>query len=163
MRSSTWSTTVVERPDHLFIIGAQRSGTTSLFLQLDAHPSVTMAKPVKPEPKFFLDNDALEPGWQDRYQQFFPHPEGKAVLGEKSTTYIERSDAGERIAIAFPEAKIVALVRDPIERAVSNYRFSVANGYERRPIDAALDPQNLVPESPADVSTSPYALSLIHI
>ena len=59
-------------PDHFVIVGAQRSGTTYLYGLLDEHPEIEMAKPVRPEPKFFLD--------YDRYALGLDHVRGAAVL-----------------------------------------------------------------------------------
>ena len=65
-------------------------------------------------------------------------PSPRQIRGEKSVGYLESAVAADRIVATLPHARIVAILRDPIERAVSNYRFSVANGLEDRSIEAAL-------------------------
>ena len=63
-------------PDHFVIVGAQRSGTTYLYGLLDEHPEIEMARPVRPEPKFFLDYERYALG-RDAYEaQLFPDADG---------------------------------------------------------------------------------------
>lgn len=123
--------------EHFFVIGAQRSGTTYLYHALDRHPEIQMARPVRPEPKFFLD-EAQHSGGVVEYVRRYFDPDGPAVRGEKSTSYIESAAAAERIAAAFPGAGIIAVLRDPVDRAVSNYRLTRASGLESRSLDEAL-------------------------
>ncbi len=124
--------------EHFLVVGAQRSGTTYLYQVLDEHPGVAMARPVWPEPKFFLDDDKFDRGMDWYEETFFFHAEPGQIRGEKSVGYLESAVAADRIVATLPHARIVAILRDPIERAVSNYRFSVANGLEDRSIEAAL-------------------------
>lgn len=121
----------------VFIVGAQRCGTTLLYRLLDSHPDVTMARPVRPEPKIFLADEVVgDPLAYDA--RLFADVAATPVRGEKATSYLEHPAALDRIAKTFPDAHIVVAVRDPIERAVSNYRFSVDHGLEDRSPDAAL-------------------------
>jgi len=118
----------------LFIIGAQRSGTTYLYRALDEHPEIAMAKPMRPEPKFFLDEHGI-----DTYDRtYFSGASSEPVRGEKSTSYIESPAAAERIAHTFPDALVIAALRNPVDRAISNYWFTVNNGLETRPLNEAL-------------------------
>jgi hypothetical protein len=73
--------------DHFVIIGAQRCGTTFLSHLLDEHPDVEMAKPFRPEPKFFLDEEQFARGL-DYYDRRFFTEDRTRVRGEKSTSYI---------------------------------------------------------------------------
>ena len=59
--------------NHFFIVGAQRCGTTYLYNLLDEHPEIEMAKPVKPEPKFFMKDDLFEKGL-DFYKEKLGRP-----------------------------------------------------------------------------------------
>lgn len=117
------------RPAHFVIAGAQRSGTTLLYRLLAEHPEITMAAPEQPEPKFFLREDAVELGLEG-YQRHFPIGARTSVRGEKSTSYIESEAAARHIRAVLPDARLVFVLRDPVERALSNYRFSVAHGVE---------------------------------
>lgn len=144
---------------HALIIGAQRSGTTFLNQVLGAHPDIAVAQPSRPEPKFFLDEECLRKGrdWYDR--TYFSHHPDAAVKVDKSTSYIESPQAAERAAKIVGDAVIFVSLRDPVARAVSNWRFSTTNGFEERPLDVALA-ENLRSSSdwdPAATSVSPFA------
>jgi hypothetical protein len=127
-------------PGQAFVIGAQRCGTTSLATALERHPQVAVAQPRRPEPKAFLvpgaDRDV------DGYLTRFYGALGPdvRVRCEKSTSYLGSELACAQIARAFPEAHVVAMLRDPVDRAVSHYRFSRASGVEDLPLEEALDP-----------------------
>jgi hypothetical protein len=144
-------------PRHFFIAGAQRCATTYLYRMLEQHPDITMARPVRPEPKYFLRPDI--PDSADAYRdEFFPGA-STAWLGEKSTSYIERPLAAERIARMFPDAEVIFLLRDPVRRAISNHRFSCMHGLETLPLEEALaaeDGRGAVGTA-ANTSVSPFA------
>lgn len=130
-------------PDPLaqaFIVGAQRCGTTSVATALERHPQVVLARPLRPEPKFFLAPGAATE--VDAYlARHYPEVGPEVRLRcEKSTSYIESDVACAEIAAAFPAARIVVVLRDPVERARSHYAFSVRHGVEDLPVAAALDP-----------------------
>ena len=144
---------------HLLVIGAQRCGTTYLQSLLDAHPDITMARPSRPEPKVFLDPEVSEKGADWYRQTYFGHRESELLLGEKSTSYLEDAAAAGRAAGMLGTAHVVAVLRDPVERAVSNWRFSTHHGLETRPLETALR-ENLAGETPWDrsrTSVSPFA------
>jgi len=144
---------------HLLVIGAQRCGTTYLASLLDAHPEITMARPAKPEPKVFLSPYAPERGLEWYRSTYFGHATTERVLGEKSTSYLEHPEAAARAASVLTAPAVVVQLRDPVARAVSNWRFSTAHGWEERPLVQALE-ENLEaarPWDPAEVSVSPYA------
>lgn len=142
-------------PEHFFIAGAQRSATTYLYRMLEQHPDITLAQPVRPEPKFFIRDDFS--GDLEAYRrEFFDHAD-TAWLGEKSTSYIEHPVAAARIASCLPDAVIFFMLRDPVERALSNYRFSVMNGFESLPLAQALDAEATRVADGAGVSVSPFS------
>lgn len=146
-------------PTRVFVIGAQRCGTTYLHHLLDDHPDIVMARPVRPEPKVFL-TDAVTGDPRGYDARLFPDDPAARVRGEKATSYLEHPTALDRIARTFPDAHIVVAVRDPVERALSNYRFTVEAGLEDRPADAALLADLEGDEPPWDrrrISASPYA------
>jgi Sulfotransferase domain len=144
---------------HLLLIGAQRSGTTYLHSLLDAHPQITMARPPRPEPKVFCDPLATAKGLDWYRDTYFGHAGDKELLGDKSTSYLEDPEAPARARDMLGEAHVLAVLRDPVQRAVSNWRFSTANGLERRPLETALQ-ENLMQEAawdPTVTSVSPFA------
>lgn len=145
---------------YIVIIGAQRCGSTMLHRLLDAHHEISMVKPARPEPKVFLhpglDHGGLRTWLEERRTGLDPEAR---LFGEKSTSYIESPVAAGNIDRLVPGARLVAIVRNPIDRAVSNYRFSVANGLETDPIDVALSRElsGGQPHRVPGVSVSPFA------
>jgi hypothetical protein len=129
-------------PD-LFIVGAPKAGTTALHAALAGHPGLHMS-PVK-EPKFYLcdgrpplrqsgpgDNHSLrEWVWRrDRYEALFDGAPTGALKGESTPFYLWSQDAQRRIARDVPNAKFVAIVRDPVDRAYSNWTHLWSDGLE---------------------------------
>ena len=146
-------------PKHFFIVGAQRSGTTYLYRLLYDHPEIEMAHPERPEPKFFLIDRLYARGLDYYYAEFFPQGGTGKLLGEKSTSYIESEKSAMRIVQHFPDAKIVMVLRNPVERAVSNYWFSFNNGFEKLSLEDAIyqEEQRRENYDHEQISASPYA------
>jgi hypothetical protein len=143
---------------HFFIAGAQRCATTFFYGLLDQHPEIAMARPLRPEPKYFIRPQASNE-IADYRSEFFPE-DSPEWLGEKSTSYIEHPLAAQRIAGLLPDAEVFFLLRDPVERAISNYNFSVMNGLEPLSLQDALDAEPARLASQAAVSgtsVSPFA------
>lgn len=144
---------------HLLVIGAQRCGTTYVRKQLDAHPEITMARPVRPEPKVFCSEEDTARGLDWYRSTWFGHADQERLLGDKSTSYLEDPLAPARAATMLADPLILAVLRDPVERARSNWAFSTQHGRESRPLVEALE-QNLAgpePWDPAASSVSPFA------
>ncbi len=144
---------------HLLVIGAQRCGTTLLHDLLDSHPDITMARPARPEPKVFLSDELTARGIDWYRQTYFAHATSERVWGEKSTSYLEDDEAAHRARRMLGDAQIVVQLRDPVARAVSNWRFSTSHGLEDRPLDRALE-ENLEGARSWDrdaTSVSPFA------
>ena len=122
-----------------FIIGgAPRAGTTWLYELLDRHPDVHMAKPLKPEPKFFLRDDEYAKGLEYYSTRWFADAPSSKIAGEKSTDYLESAAAANRIARDVPHVKLIFLLREPVSRAYSNYLWSKMNGLETEDFATAL-------------------------
>lgn len=145
-----------------FVIGAAKSGTSSLHFYLDQHPEIQMS--ANKEPRFFAEPDRGIPFPPDKvwdraeYERLFDP--GFRVRGESSTDYAahpRRQGSAERIKELVPEAKFVYLVRDPIARTISHYKMGVALMGERRPLEEALEDVN--PLSPY-VASSLYATQI---
>lgn len=132
---------------NFLVIGAARSGTTSLHHYLGSHPEIYMS-PVK-EPNFFahdgkrFDFGPLAPGWKlsarlsvtdpAKYRALFDGVRGEKAIGEVSPGYMRSPGAAERIHRAIPGARLVAILRDPAERAYANYMGRLRDGTERDP------------------------------
>jgi hypothetical protein len=122
-----------------FIIGgAPRSGTTWLYHLLDRHPELHLAKPVQPEPKFFLINERYNRGIGHYSDTWFNGLPEAGKVGEKSTNYLESIVAAERIHRHLPHVKMIFMLREPAARALSNWRWSRMNGMETLPFEEAL-------------------------
>jgi hypothetical protein len=148
---------------NFLIIGAQKSGTTSLYRYLQAHPDVFM--PRHKEPDFFVAERRWSNGieW---YQSLFADVGDALAIGEASTSYTMHPHYGGvpgRIAAPLPDVRLIYLLRDPIERARSDDlhdRYppdSQSWDYiqpERRPIERALF------ENPLYLDTSRYAMQI---
>jgi hypothetical protein len=141
-----------------FVVGAQRCGTTYLYRLLDDHPEIEMARPERPEPKYFLTHDPGPAGTGAYLAGHFSAAPVRA-RGEKGTTYLDVPASWPRMLRAFPDARFVVILRDPVARAVSHWRFSTDNGLEHLPAERALTDESLAarPFDGARVSTSPYA------
>lgn len=122
-------------PDFI-VIGAQKGGTTALFAYLLQHPQV--GAPWQKELNFFSRHFSRGEPW---YRARFPlrrDTVGVRVLGEASPSYMPFPAAPARMRELVPRAKLIALLRDPTERAISHYFHSVSHGVERRPIHEAF-------------------------
>jgi len=97
-----------------------------------------MAKPLSPEPKFFLRDDEYAKGLQYYSERWFAAAGAAKVAGEKSTDYLESATAAARIARDLPQVKLVFILREPVSRAYSNYLWSKMNGLEKEDFATAL-------------------------
>src|SRR5215469_13417957 len=127
-----------------FIVGAANSGTTSLYGYLKQHPDVFM--PALKEPHYFAQ---VTPSHKQRhlrtiirnqaaYLRLFHRADGCKAIGEASPSYLWDANAPYRIARAIPDAKIIILLRDPVERAYSHYLMDVREGLQDLAFAAAL-------------------------
>lgn len=129
---------------NLFLVGAAKAGTTSVYDELSRHPAVYMS-PIK-EPHFFSriepspKREAFFPhvSDQDEYLALFDRVADQRLVGEASTSYLWDLHAAERIKRIAPESSILIMLRDPVERAYSQYWNDVREGLERRPFPEAL-------------------------
>ena len=133
-----------ERWPNLFIVGAAKAGTTSLYHYLARHPEIYMA-PVK-EPHFFSQirpTPNLEPFFphvvdQEAYLSLFAAARAEKYRGEASTSYLWDHAAADAIQATCREAKIIIILREPRDRAYSHYWNDVREGIERRSFDDAI-------------------------
>ena len=127
------------RPD-FYIVGAPKCGTTSLYQYLRQHPQVFM--PDRKEPHFFTDAGHLPSSYRrmaahEYLALFVGATEGQKV-GEASVTYLYSTGAAARIREFTPAARIVVPLRDPVERAYSEYWNSRRAGMERLSFEDAI-------------------------
>ena len=134
-------------PDFV-IIGAQKAGTSSLYSYLTQHPDVIAA--TRKEIHYF-GAPAYEGGlgW---YRAHFPLSgslrylqavRGRSVLtGEASPYYLFHPHSHRRMRAVIPDAKIIVMLRNPINRALSHYQHQVRKGWEPLSFTAAIDTEN---------------------
>jgi len=131
------------RPNFL-VIGAQKGGTTALYRYLREHPAVLCATPK--EVHYFNVEYQRSPGW---YLAHFPlTTRGAAVrrrlgvrpaVGEVTPAYLFHPRVPERVHAFDPGLKLVAVLRDPVERAYSQYQMQLRGGTETRSFEYALE------------------------
>src|ERR1700750_2685104 len=97
-----------------------------------------MAKPVKPAPKFFLVDHLYAKGLPFYADTWFATAGTQQRAGEKSTDYLESAVAAERIARDLPDVKLIFILREPADRAYSNYLWTRMNGLETEDFRTAL-------------------------
>jgi Sulfotransferase domain len=141
------------RLPNLVVIGGLKCGTTSLHHYLNLHPAVEMSRPK--ELNFFV----AELNWPLGAEWYASHFSGAAsIRGESSPHYTSRprfEGVAERMRSVLGDARLVYMVRDPIDRMLSHYLHNAGGGYEHRTLaDALADPES------AYVSRSLYAFQL---
>jgi Sulfotransferase domain len=136
LRNAVWTygrLTASARPLPSFLIlGAQKAGTTALYAYLRRHPDVT--GPTWKEVSFFDRHYARGEPW---YRGNFP-VRRRAAVGEASPSYVFHPLAPQRVAELVPSARLVVLLRNPVDRAYSHYQHEVALGREPLKFEDAL-------------------------
>lgn len=142
------------RPDFV-IIGAMKSGTSTLDSYLRRHPDVFMSYPK--EPKFFSRDEVRAQGL-DWYFSLFLGAHAGQICGEASTCYSRWPYFGNvagRIHEVLPDARFIYVMRHPVERAYSHYRHEIE---ERRMLDEryTISFEKALEEEPVIIDTSLY-------
>lgn len=153
-------------PDYL-IIGAQRAGTSTLHEALAASPDVYVSW-VK-ETQYFSTKYAKGEVW---YRGHFPlhgarrlaQARGRTVrAGEATPYYLFHPQAPARARALVPDARIIAVLRDPVDRAYSQYKHMVALGLEHLPFEAAVDAEcSRIGEAASRLKDDPLFVSVAH-
>lgn len=139
-------------PDYL-IIGTQRGGTTSLYRYLARHPA--HARALTKELRFFDLNWGRGVGWyrsrfpSRRYRDLVRRTRGlDLVVGEASPDYMFHPHAPRRVGEVLPAAKLIVLLRNPVDRAYSHYWHQFRRGHERLSFEEAVarEPERLAGE-----------------
>lgn len=130
---------------NLFVVGAMKSGSTTLHDYLAEHPQIFMS-PEK-EPGYFVP-ELWERKGDKAYHRLFERAQGEKYIGESSTHYTKLptySGVAERIHHFNPNSKIVYIVRHPLQRTISHYlhnRRDLSMHAENRPIAKAIAQDN---------------------
>ena len=141
---------------NFFLIGAAKCGTTSVANYLDQHPEVFVSKPK--EPNFFSFEPNCKPTCRGpanpellyelllkysitspaEYQNLFANAKQELAIGEASVRYLYTKQSAERIATYAPNARLLVLLRDPIDRLYSHYHMNVRQHIEPKCLIEAI-------------------------
>jgi hypothetical protein len=124
----------VNRPS-FFLLGATKAGTTSLHYYLAQHPDILMSDPK--EPAFFRLEYGRGPEWY--WKTHFRRYNGQRAAGDGAPQNLHLPFVAERIAATAPEARLIVLCRNPVDRAVSAWRHNVRLGVEPLPFAGAVE------------------------
>jgi hypothetical protein len=127
----------IKKPN-FFIVGAQRSGTTTLYHVLKSHSDVFMSQ-VK-EPCFFIKKRTHEE-WKD-YLKLFQKANKEKIIGEASTIYFHNKNSPYLVKNKIPHPKILIQLRDPVERTISAYRQNKKKNIEQLSLKESLLKEN---------------------
>jgi sulfotransferase family protein len=122
-------------PDFV-VIGEKKCGTTYLYHLLTQHPLVEPA--AKKELHFFDNHFDLGVEW---YRRCFPQPrykDGQRTITGEATPYMSHHRAPERMAEVVPQARLIALLRNPVDRTYSDYQQMVRKGRDTKTLEAAI-------------------------
>jgi hypothetical protein len=129
-------------PDFV-IIGAQKGGTSFLYYLLTRHPLVEPA--ARKELHFFDRPEHFDNG-AEWYRRCFPRSAWKdgqrSITGEATPSYLFDPPVAKRMAEVVPQARLIALLRNPIDRAYSHYQMQVKRGTEPSPFEEAIEQQH---------------------
>ena len=137
---------------NFLIVGAQKAGTTSVYEYLSQHPDVFMSTPKEPHFFTYMTGDAPSGGHHSpfykpqrrvtevhEYESLFANANGALAIGEASPSYLYSPHVAERISGIIPDSKIIAILRNPVERAFSNFQMNERLGQEPlKTFEAAL-------------------------
>jgi hypothetical protein len=124
-----------------FIIGgAPRSGTTLLCHLLERHPDIFIMQPYIPEPKVLVTpNPDGREEYLRRYADGLAGAGAQRARGEKTSYYLENEQVPGRIGELFGSVRLLFIVREPVQRAYSNYLWSRQNGIETMTFAEAVE------------------------
>lgn len=151
---------------NFFVVGAAKSGTTSLYEYMKMHPQIYMA-PIKETHHFStdIDNSKFRPNYarslnkdlskfletdmqegifhafvkeRDQYDKLFKNVKDEKAIGEITNSYLYSQEAARNIFTRFPDAKVIMMLRNPIDRAFSHYLMDLRIGYETNDFMTAL-------------------------
>ena len=156
VREPLWAaTTAAARPTsslrvlpEFLVIGAQRAGTTSLMQALERHPNIAGPRLMKGVHYFDTAYDRPLDWYRSHfhtaaYARWVEHRTGSPLIaGEASPYYLFHPAVPLRTASVLPDAKLIAMVRNPVERTLSHYRHSVDRGNEPLDVEEALDAES---------------------
>src|SRR4030095_7539079 len=160
------SSTKQPKLPNFFVVGAAKSGTTSLYEYMKMHPEIYMA-PIKETHHFStdIDNSKFRPNYArslnknlskflegdmsdgifhafvkdwDQYVKLYRKATEEKAIGEVTNSYLYSAEAAKNIIGRFPGAKVIMMLRNPVDRAFSHYLMDLRIGYETENFMEAL-------------------------
>ncbi|MCR4288476.1 MAG: sulfotransferase, partial [Deltaproteobacteria bacterium] len=124
------------REPNFFIVGAAKCGTTSLADNLKQHPQIFISP--RKEPFYFVKDARI--GYKDfnEYMALFKNAGDAIAIGEASTGYLFEESAPYEIKKHFPDAKIIVILRNPVDMAYSHWRHMCVVGNEAKTFEEAI-------------------------
>lgn len=126
-------TTMIDRQPAFIVIGAVKGATTWIAHQLRSHPQLWLPDA---EPHYFSSEYERGPQW---YASLFDPAPADRIVGEKSADYLAHPLAAERMASALPDARLIVQLRDPVQRAYSDYCMLFRRGWVNDDLCAYLE------------------------
>lgn len=137
---------------NFIVIGANKAGTSSLHAYLSQHPQIHMSSPKEPMYFLMVQKDRAENSdarvaadkmqaaltWED-YLKLFQTEKEVVIRGESSTAYLANPQCAERIKEKLPDVKLCVVLRNPVDRAFSNYKMYVKRGAEKMSFKEAVE------------------------
>jgi Sulfotransferase domain len=142
-------------PDFV-VIGTQKGGTSFFYRLLTEHPLVRVA--AAKELHFFDNKFAEGVGWYRRCFSEGERVDGhRTISGEASPSYLFDPQVPDRMARIVPEARLIALLRNPVDRAYSHYQMEVGRGKEARSFEEATEEEMISVEGQGNTVDVPHA------
>lgn len=124
------------------VVGAQKAGTTALWEFLRQHPQVAL--PDGKEAPFFNREEYYPLGFSTFLADYFSGVSASKRWGTVSPQYMSNDEVTRRVHAALPDARIIAILRHPVKRALSHYKMAIRRGHDTRALEeafsAVLDP-----------------------
>jgi hypothetical protein len=122
------------------IVGAQKAGTTALSQFLGQHPGICMAAPKETH---LFDSEHYSQAWTeqdiaDNYAPFFSHYKGEPTTGEATPVYLYWPEIATELHRYNPQLKLILVLREPVERAISHWRMETEQGSDWLPMPLAF-------------------------
>lgn len=121
------------------VIGAPRSGTTTLYHGLRGHPEIYLKPEKAPEPHYFLDDRRYAEGPEAYAEAALGGWSGEPMPGAAATSTLFSEKAARRVAADLEDPRVLCLLRDPVERMFSEWAVSVDRGWEELSFAEAVE------------------------
>lgn len=123
---------------NFIIAGGVATGTSFLSATLAHHPDIYLPRIQRPEPNFFHYSWKFNQGIEWYQKTWFHDVDNQRAIGERSSLLLPSDVAAKRMKQALPDVKLIFCLRNPLERAWGNYRFTVLEGLEPLSFDEAI-------------------------